>query len=157
MICCLKNNICSVLLMIALNLATGGVNAQKNDYRTEVMNSIRTRYPHAENVSLHNSDSYYQAKFALNGNKMSAAFTNSGDLIRTERDCRFKNLPVEVQNAFNKSRYAKNEKLNVREIRNTGEPVMYAITVATNHNNKCLKFDANGNMVKQADNEFEPH
>ncbi len=140
----------SFLFFLSANCILVTLNAQQAKLPPQVVNSFRTRYPHAENILLRNKQSCYRAEFALNGNKMIADFTSTGELISTERTMRFEELPAEVKAQFKKSKYAGWQKEIINESQIYGEPLQYSIVVKKGSNiKKTLIFDVNGRSLGQ--------
>lgn len=139
-----------VLFVLTGSFILTVLHAQQTKLPSQVLKSFNARYPHAENVSLRDWQSCYRAEFVLNGTKMTANFTVSGELISTERTMQFQDMPHEIKGEFNKSKYAGWEKETIKESQIFGKPLQYTVMVKKGVNlNKTLIYDVNGRLMRE--------
>jgi len=124
--------------------------AQFRKIPAEVTDAFAARYPHAEKVEWKDKLRYFEANFQLNGSVITAMFSSRGDWEGSERKVEFNELPGEVLDGFEKSKYAEKEKNAVYELQELGKPLKYRITVQISGlQKKNLYFDANGKLLKE--------
>jgi hypothetical protein len=135
-------------------LVAGVLSATKAQIRkipSAVTDAFASRYPHAEKVSWKDNITSFEAGFELNDVKMYADFTSKGEWLQTEKSINFEQLPAEVQDGFNKSKYTDWEKKAVIEIDKPAEAIQYRILIhKSTLQKKYLYFDADGKLSKEA-------
>ena len=88
--------------------------------------------------------------FSLNDATLSADFTSSGEWQGSEREMEFDDLPNDVKDGFNKSKYSDWDQKSVFEVQEQSKPLKYKIGVAKSGlQKKNLFFDADGKLLKE--------
>ena len=124
--------------------------AQIRKIPADVTDAFATRYPHATRVEWKDKQHYFEASFVLNGTSINASFSQKGEWEGSEREMEFDQLPHEVKDGFEKSKYANGQKNAVYELQQHGKPLQYRISVQKSGlQKKNLYFDANGKLTKE--------
>ena len=109
------------------------------------------QYPAAENVNWDNDIVNVNVRFTLNGEQMNAEYSNKGTWKNTFQHSSLEKLPAEVQDGFNKSKYADREVTDVKILYLPADVIQYRIRVEKNDlQKKYLYFDTNGKLVRDA-------
>ncbi|RYY49346.1 MAG: hypothetical protein EOO06_07360 [Chitinophagaceae bacterium] len=109
------------------------------------------QYPTAEAVEWENDIVNVNVRFTLNGEKMNAEYSNKGIWKSTQQPTTFEKLPAEVQDGFNKSKYADRELTDVRIMYFPGDVTQYRLKAQKNDvEKKYLYFDARGKLVRDS-------
>ena len=144
----MKRNL--ILLLMPTVFATIAF-AQFRKIPAEVTDAFKIRYPHAEKVEWKDKVSSFEAGFILNDFEMSANFSCKGEWERSEKKIKFADLPQEVADGFEKSKYTDWEKSSTIEIDESGEPLIYRVLIKKSGvQKKYLYFDTNGRLKKEA-------
>jgi hypothetical protein len=115
-----------------------------------VTEAFAARYPHATKVEWRDKLQYFEASFELNGYIITADFSSKGEWEGSERKLEFDQLPDEVKDGFQKSKYAERHQNAVYEVQQLGKPLQYRISVQKSSlHKKNLFFDANGKLIKE--------
>ncbi len=132
--------------MISINFLG---NTQVRKIPAEVTDAFASRYPHASKVEWKDKLQYFEASFQLNGSDIDADFSSKGEWQSSERSLSFDELPNEVKDGFQKSKYADWNKRSADEIQELGKPLQYKLNVyKSDLQKKNLFFDANGKLLK---------
>jgi hypothetical protein len=138
-----------IFFLLVFTTAISLVHAQIRKIPAEVTDAFAQRYPHATKVEWKDKLQYFEASFELNDSEISADFSSKGEWEGSERVMNFDDLPTEVKDGFEKSKYADWDKKSVSEIQELGKPLQYKINVAKSDvQKKNLFFDANGKLLK---------
>src|ERR1044071_885573 len=97
--------------------------AQFGKIPANVTDAFAARYPHATAVEWKDKLGYYEASFQLNGQNIAADFSSNGDWQRSERLMTYNDLPDEVKDGFEKSRYSGWNKNSITELQELGKPL----------------------------------
>jgi hypothetical protein len=125
--------------------------AQQKKIPVAVTDAFAVRYPHADKVAWTDKAQYFQASFVLNGARISANFSPQGEWKHSERLLNYDQLPGEVRDGFQKSKYAGWQKNSITEIQELGKPLQYRVNVQKAGSQKMnLYFDVNGKLLKEA-------
>ncbi|HXB43014.1 MAG TPA: PepSY-like domain-containing protein, partial [Puia sp.] len=100
-----KNAVTSLILML---LIFGAITtyAQIRKIPAEVTEALKVKYPDAENVSWKDKLSVFAASFEMNNEKYEARFTDKGEWKSTEKEITENDLPDQVKDGLEKSKYA---------------------------------------------------
>lgn len=124
--------------------------AQLRKIPADVTDAFIARYPHATRVEWRDRLQYFQATFELNGSSISANFSSKGEWEESERELDFDQLPVDVKDGFENSRYATWQKNSAHELQQLGKPLQYRFNVQKSGlQKKNLYFDCNGKLLKE--------
>jgi hypothetical protein len=139
-----------VLLLLSFFSFVRAADAQIGKIPAIVTDAFSIRYPHATHVEWRDKLQYFQASFLLNGASISANFTSGGEWQNSERVLNYEQLPEEVKDGFQKSRYSDWQKNSFAEIQELGKPLRYRVNVQKSGlHKKNLYFDANGTLLKE--------
>src|SRR5690349_24956275 len=95
-----------IFLAMAFMLLSGVAFSQVREIPAEVKETFTTQYPDAEDVNYEDKLVSVQVLFTVKGEKMVASYTNKGKWKETEKAWSFEQLPEEVKDGFQKSKYA---------------------------------------------------
>ena len=128
-------------------------NAQLRKIPAEVTDAFASRYPHATHVEWKDKLQYFEASFQLNESTLTADFSSNGDWQKSEREIDEDDLPDEVKDGFDKSKYTDWQTNGAYEIQELGKPLQYRINVQKSGiQKKNLFFDADGKLLREAIN-----
>jgi Putative beta-lactamase-inhibitor-like, PepSY-like len=124
--------------------------AQLRKIPASVTDAFTARYPHAAKIEWKDKLQYFEASFELNGASIKADFSSKGDWEASERELGYNQLPEEVKDGFQKSKYADRQKNAAYEVQELGKPLQYRINVQkTSLEKKNIYFDVNGKLIKE--------
>ena len=124
--------------------------AQLRKIPAEVTSAFVEQYPDAANVEWKDRLVGFTAGFTINDTAYQANYDNNGEWESTEYKIQPEDLPEQVNDGFEKSRYAADWMIqNVDKIELPGEKIQYRILVASGDIQKRnLYFNSKGRMVK---------
>jgi hypothetical protein len=126
-------------------------NAQIRKIPADVTDAFAALYPHATRVEWKDKLQYFEATFELNGSTISADFSSKGEWEGSERKLNFDDLPTEVKDGFEKSKYSGWQKNDTYEVQQLGKPLQYRINAhKSGLQKKNLYFDTNGKLLKES-------
>ncbi len=135
---------CSLILFVVIG------NAQLRKIPGDVTDAFASRYPHATHVEWKDKLQYFEASFQLSDANLTADFSTDGTWQKSEREVEFDDLPDEVKDGFEKSRYSDWQNNNSYEIQESGKPLQYRINVQKSSiQKKNLIFDADGKLLRE--------
>ena len=124
------------------------VNAQFRKIPAEVTDSFKTRYESASGVSWKDKLTSFEADFKQGDKEMKAFFTSKGEWIKTETKKGFEELPSEVKDGFQKSKYSELTPVDVMLVEGKDSEIQYRIIVKKNDFNKrSLLFSKDGKLI----------
>ena len=127
--------------------------AQIRKVPSEVTDAFAIRYPHATHVEWKDKLQYFEASFELNESNLTADFSSNGDWQKSEREIEEDDLPDEVKDGFDKSKYTDWQTNGFYEIQELGKPLQYRINVQKSGiQKKNLFFDADGRLLREVIN-----
>lgn len=139
-----------VVVLLLLGFTTTGI-AQFRKIPADVTDAFRKKFPNAENVSWKDKLSAFQASFVMDEEEYTASFSSSGDWQETDRKSSFDDLPDDVVDGFQKSKYAEWETGDVYVIEKKDEDLTYRIFVKKNSlQKKYLFFNSDGELLRDA-------
>jgi hypothetical protein len=109
------------------------------------------QYPEAREVKWDNDVINVNVRFELNGEKMSAEYSNKGIWKKTEKDWDYDQLPDDVKDGFDKSKYAERDVVETVIVYLPGDVQQYRLKVEKNDlQKKYLFFDDDGRLIREA-------
>jgi hypothetical protein len=109
------------------------------------------QYPTAENVQWDNDVINVNVRFTQNGEEMNAEYSNKGIWKNTYQTILNENLPAEVRDGFNKSKYADWEVTDTKIIYYPAGVTHYRVKAEKNDlQKKYLYFDSTGKLLRDA-------
>jgi hypothetical protein len=137
------------LLTIALAFFAGPTIAQLRKIPAEVTEALKSKYPEAASVAWKDKISAFSASFELNGEKYEARFSSKGDWQYTEKEIAENDLPAEVKDGLNKSKYADWQLRTVYNIDLPDNKLQFRIQVSKSDlQKKNLFFSSEGQLLK---------
>jgi len=123
--------------------------AQIRKIPAEVTQALKDKYPNADNVSWKDRITVFAAVFEMNNEKYEARFTDKGVWRSTEKEISESEIPEEVKDGFDKSKYADWEIKNAYLIELPDGATQYRILVAKSDiQKKNLLFNSDGKLLK---------
>ena len=147
-----KNNLKMKLIAAGLSLFTLTASAQLGSIPSAVTDSFNARFPGATNVKWKGLFGNYQADFVWNNTTEQAKFNKRGECQSTEKVIQRENLPAEVKDGFDKSKYAAEWKINTVWQRDLpGQVVEYRVEIyKSDIQKKSLLFSSAGRLLKDS-------
>ena len=145
----MEKHVVVFLSMILMTFAVIPSFAQIRKTPSEVTEALKEKYPAAENVSWKDKLSVFAASFEMNNERYEARFTDKGEWKSTEKEISETELPDQVKDGFEKSKYADWEMKYAYFIELPDEETQYSIQVAKNDiQKKNLLFNSDGKLLK---------
>ncbi len=142
------------LLTGATFLITSGANAQLGSISSAATDSFKARYPTAERVTWKNRLTNYQVNFYAENTDQEARFDHKGFWLSTEKVMKQADLPANVKDGLDKSKYYdwKVDDVFLRLIPgNPGTKTQYHIVVSGGGIGKTnLLFSDQGRLIKDS-------
>jgi hypothetical protein len=138
-----------LLIIIALLAISPKGFSQVTSIPEQAKENFFKQYPDAENVQWSNDVVNVNARFEQDGNHMNAEYNNNGIWKRTFKDWTFDELPGDVKDGFEKSKYAGKQVLEVKVLYLPGFVIQYRLKVSKNNvENKFLYFNPAGRLLR---------
>lgn len=138
-----------VFFLLVTGLTTGVANAQIRKIPASVTETFKQKYPSADNVEWKDKLSVFTATFDLDGKKHEARINNKGEWLSTEESLEETELPAEVKEGFDKSKYSDWKVEESHKIELPGDKVEYRLEVAKNDiQKKNLVFNSKGKLLR---------
>ena len=125
--------------------------AQFGTIPSSVTEAFKTRYPAATNVEWQSKLSSYTVVFLLDSNKHEARYNKKGIWQETESEVALEELPAEVKDGFDKSKYATGEweMEAIHKVEMPDDKTHYRIEVAKSDLQKRnLFFNSKGRLLR---------
>jgi hypothetical protein len=109
------------------------------------------QYPDAKNVKWENDVVNVNVRFEQDSNKMNAEYNNKGIWKSTLKEWTYDKLPADVQEGFQKSKYADREVTDVKVLYLPGYVIQYRLKAEKNDvEKKYLFFNTQGRLLRSA-------
>jgi hypothetical protein len=141
----MRNLLTVAILLAILSTASAGVQTPE-----AVTKAFAAKFPKAEKVKWSAEHSEFEAEFVLNGIKMSAHFSNSGNWTETETDIAISELPKPAADYVAKN-HPKAKITETARIERPGtgmDVVLYEAEIKENGKETDLILTRNGVLVK---------
>lgn len=136
-----------VILLVNFSL----LQAQVTSIPEQAKENFFKQYPDAKNVEWSNDVVNVNARFEQDGNQMNAEYNNNGIWKKTLKDWKFDQLPQDVKDGFEKSKYAGKQVLDVKVLYLPGYVIQYRLKVSKNNvENKFLYFNPAGRLLRSS-------
>jgi hypothetical protein len=147
-----KNTFRIVLLAAGLASVSLSGFAQLGSIPAAVTDSFNARFPGTTNVNWKNKITIFQADFVFNNTTEQAKFNKKGEWQMSEKVIPKENLPAEVRDGLDKSKYAADWKVNTVFQRDLPGPVVqYRIEIyKSDIQKKSLLFSSAGRLLKDS-------
>ena len=145
------NLILIVPLFVLLVMLTGNSYSQVARISDEVKENFTRQYPDAQNVKWFNDVIKINVQFELGSDQMDAQYTNKGIWKNTLKVISYDDLPDEVKDGFEKSKFSGREVTDVRILYLPGDIEQYRIRVEKNNlQKKYLYFNTDGRLIRDS-------
>jgi hypothetical protein len=141
------------LVLSALNLIffTGIAFSQIREIPKAVEETFANQYKGASGIDFKDQLVRVDVSFELDGEKMLASYTNKGLWKETQKEWSYDQLPQEVKDGFNKSKYADREVEDVIVLYLPGGIEQYRIKAKKNGvEKKYVYFNPKGRLLREA-------
>ncbi|MCU7548460.1 PepSY-like domain-containing protein [Chitinophagaceae bacterium LB-8] len=136
-----------LLLLFLLNAVSFG---QIREVPEAVQEAFDHQYPDADSVKYEDNFVSVQVHFTLNGERMKASYTNKGRWKETEKVWNFEQLPADVKDGFDKSKYADWQISETKIVYRPDGVERYRVKVGKNDlQKKYLFFNKTGRLVEE--------
>ncbi|MBS1918512.1 MAG: PepSY-like domain-containing protein [Bacteroidetes bacterium] len=123
--------------------------AQIRKIPAEVTEALKSKYPGASNVTWKDKLTVFSALFEMNNEKYEARFNSKGEWQSTEKEISENDLPANVKDGLDKSKYADWELKSVYTIDLPEDKIQYRVQVAKSGiQKKNLLFSNDGRLLK---------
>ena len=123
--------------------------AQVRKIPSEVTEAFKSKYPTATNVEWRYKLSSFSAVFEEGDQQYEAKFNSKGEWQLTENEIEENDLPEEVREGYEKSKYAEWEMGKVHKIELADGSLQYRIeSVKSDVRKKNLYFNSDGRLIK---------
>lgn len=140
-----------VPLFVLLVMLTGNSYSQVARISDEVKENFTRQYPDAQNVKWFNDVIKINVQFELGSDQMDAQYTNKGIWKNTLKVISYDDLPDEVKDGFEKSKFSGREVTDVRILYLPGDIEQYRIRVEKNNlQKKYLYFNTDGRLIRDS-------
>lgn len=142
-----------LLFCLSIALYSFTTQAQIRKVPAAVTEAFAKNYPNASKVEWRDKLSHFTATFQNEGKPMLAQFESDGTWILSETTFTIAEIPAEVKDGFDKSKYANwgiKKVVLVQDNDSKDNEVYYRLLVQkTNLNKKYLSFSAKGRLMKE--------
>lgn len=116
---------------------------------SEVTEAFKSKYPSATNVEWRDKLSNFSAVFEADDQQYEARFNSKGEWQLTENEIDENNLPEDVKEGYEKSKYAEWEIGKVHKIELADGSLQYRVeSVKSDVRKKNLYFNSEGRLIK---------
>ncbi len=144
----MKQILIAIIIVSSLALQGSAANAQIRKIPAEVTDNFTARFPDASAVEWKDRLTSFAASFKDGDTSYIASFDNNGNWQATEHNIDQSALPQEVQDGFEKSRFAEWDVKNIVYI-DTPDGVNYRIEVGKGDiKRRNLYFNTKGRLLK---------
>ncbi|QEC51623.1 putative PepSY-like beta-lactamase-inhibitor [Anseongella ginsenosidimutans] len=147
-----KNTIRTLLIFLFAGLSFSVSAQSSEEVEASVKEDIMERYPGLGEFTLQNQLVRVVAEFELNDTSYTSVYSSKGKWQHTIYGIDPADLPAEVTDGFEKSKYAVDWEITAAEVYDTpSKGVQYRITVEKNQfQKKYLYFNEKGRLIRDA-------
>lgn len=139
------------LFIAILSCFCFGANAQVTSIPEQAKASFFKQYPEAKNVKWENNIVNVNVRFDLDSSSMYAEYNNKGVWKYTLKDFSYENVPDDVKDGFNKSKFSGREVADVKMLYLPGYVIQYRLKVEKSGlEKKYLFFSTEGRLVRSS-------
>jgi len=136
---------------LVLFIATISSFAQIREIPKPVRETFANQYPKAENADFKDQLVKVDVTFEIEGEKFTASYNNRGDWKGTEKEWSFEELPGEIKDGFEKSKYADWGTTETKILYLPGGGEQYRLRVKKSDvQKKYLYFNKKGRLLREA-------
>lgn len=145
----MKKFFASFLFVLVLCISVSTSFAQVRKLPSEVTEAFKLKYPNATNVEWRDKLSNFSAVFEEGDQQYEARFNSKGEWQMTENEIDENDLPEEVREGYEKSKYADWEIGTVHKIELADGSFQYRIeSVKSDVRKKNLYFNSEGRLIR---------
>jgi hypothetical protein len=145
----MKKIIFASLIFISSSLFSVQSFSQIRKIPSEVTQALKEKYPDADNVSWKDKLTVFSASFEINNEKYEARFDDKGEWKSTEKQINESDLPGDIKDGFEKSKYSDWELKKAYLVELPEETTQYRILVAKSDiQKKNLLFNSEGRLLR---------
>jgi len=138
-----------ILLLLQPLLAIQHLYAQARKVPAEVTEAFKAKYPNTSNAEWKDKQRFFQVNYEMDDVRYESRFTSKGEWIETEKELQEDQLPAEVMDAYNKSKFTDWELKSMSWVQSKANGVQYRLFVRKNGlEKKYLYFDKGGRFIK---------
>lgn len=140
------------LLFLPAVLSCAILQAQLRKIPSVVTDSFDEKYPDAGNVEWKDNLTNFEADFTVNDESWSVLFNSKGEWKESDQHMDFDDLPSEIKDGFQKSKYADWQPGNSKLIQQKDKDVEYKVYAEKNNifQKVYLYFNEKGQLIKEA-------
>jgi hypothetical protein len=136
-------------LLIFISASTTQTFAQFRKVPAEVTEALKSKYPDASNVSWKDKISVFVASFDMDNGKYEARFDEKGEWKSTTKEIAKDELPEQVKDGWEKSKYADWDLTSVYSIELPDDVMQYRLQVTKSDiQKKNLLFNSDGKLLR---------
>lgn len=145
----MKPIIRSAISVIFFSFLISTLRAQVTSIPQTARDNFFKQYPDAKNAKWENDLVNVNVKFELDSSKMNAEYSNRGIWKSTLKEWTFEQLPEDVKDGFNKSKYAGREVSDVKVVYLPGYVIQYRLKAEKSGvEKKFLFFNGEGRLLR---------
>lgn len=147
-----KSTIRTLLIFMLGTLSLTAAGQSSEEVEAKVKDDVMERYPGIEEFSLQNQLVRVVAEFELNDTSYTMVYSSKGKWQHTIYGIAPEDVPAEVMEGFDKSKFAADWDITAAEVYDTpAKGLQYRITVSKNQfQKKYLYFSESGRLLKEA-------
>jgi Putative beta-lactamase-inhibitor-like, PepSY-like len=146
---CMKKLLTVSFFFALIMSSTASSFAQFRSIPAEVTEALKSKYPDAVNVSWKDKVTVFAAGFEMGNEKYEARFTDKGEWKSTEKQINENDLPEDVKDGWEKSKYADWDLKVIYTIELPDNVMQYRLQVAKSDiQKKNLLFDSDGKLLR---------
>jgi len=137
-------------LMIAVACSAGAF-AATGSVNTKMSTHFSKTFAHAKDVMWVSGSSFVKVNFVLDGEKMSAFYDESGDLLATSRTFAFDKLPKQaLATLMDEYAFPAYQLTDCIEIKNANGEIRYYVSFESDNSNAVVEINPNGEVSQFA-------
>lgn len=145
----MKNKFPFILMVLAFGLSVFTAGAQIRKIPATVTDSFKEKYPNATGVEWRDKLSVFTAAFNEDGKHFEAKYNSKGQWLNTENELSQDDLPANVKDGFDKSKYTDWTVEKVQKIELPNEETQYRLLIGKGDlQKKNLIYNSNGKLLK---------
>ncbi|MEM7038216.1 MAG: PepSY-like domain-containing protein, partial [Bacteroidota bacterium] len=128
---------------------------KENEVPPEIREDFQYRFHEAKDILwLQQGDSYYGARFKLDGDLSEAVYTADGQWIQTEEPITYRQMPDRARD-YCRSNYPEYSAKDVRKVSTRKYGILYEIRIRKSQKQIGMTFDMNGKLLDENESEVE--
>ncbi|MET0299245.1 MAG: PepSY-like domain-containing protein [Flavitalea sp.] len=145
----MKNKFPFILMILAFGLSVFTADAQIRKIPATVTDSFKEKYPNASGVEWRDKLSVFTAAFTDDGKQYEAKYNSKGQWLNTEAELSQDDLPANVKDGFEKSKYTEWTVEKVHKIVLPNDETQYRLLIGKGDlQKKNLLYNSDGKLLK---------